>query len=132
MARTGITYGKFWRLKFLENTFSEVYGESFLLGPAKSVSLLTAAGWAKFGYRLYEKDQFIFDPLIVAFRVSDSTNRKYSGADYQLAQIGLQGSYVFLPNNVFTTIMLTRSWTRSQTLVSTNPYWLLFALGVNF
>ncbi len=114
--------------------FSEYYFESFFLAPEKTFAFVTFAGSARVGYRLYELNHWIIDPLIFELKGSDSSNKFAYGPDYLMMNIGPRINYWFNNPTLSFSLFASRSYTTSYTKKNSdsNPYWVIFYMGAGF
>lgn len=128
--RAGLIYSQFWQLDGA--LFADAYSEFFANQQESQKAGASISGWGKLGYRYHQKDHLFFDPVIVGARLYDNSDRKIYGSDYQLLQIGMQGGVYLEKPEISSTVILSKSWGRSQSAQVVNDYWLLWALGVRF
>lgn len=114
--------------------FSEYYFESFILLPEKTFAFITFAGSARVGYRFYELNHWIIDPVIFELKGSDSSNKFAYGPDYLMLNIGPRINYWFSKPTLSFSLFASRSYTTSYTKKNSdsNPYWVIFYLGAGF
>ena len=131
--KAGATYGNFWNHIYREELFTEVYAELFAFIPEKQVSYLAGTGWAKLGYRLYEKNNWVLDPLIFEYRMTDNTNQNLAGPDYRVVNLGPRATFWWSQPELSCSLFIAHSWTSSrQSEISPASDWFLFSLGVRF
>lgn len=128
--RAGLIYSRFWQLQ--GPFFADAYAELFADQQESQKAGASLSGWGKLGYRFYQKNHLFWDPAIVGVRFYDNTERRVYGSDYQLLQFGMQGGIYFDRPEISSTVIVTKSWGRSQSAPVVNDYWLLWALGVRF
>lgn len=114
--------------------FSEYYFESFFLFPEKTFAFFTFAGSARVGYRIYELNHWIIDPLVLELKGSDSSNKFAYGPDYLMMNIGPRINYWLTKPTLSFSFFASRSFTTSYTKKNSdsNPYWVIFYMGAGF
>lgn len=128
--RTGAVWGFFRELK-IKKTYFDAYFESFLVKSERQEAYSLAAGWFKYGYRAYSKNNFVIDPITLGMRFYENSRHVIAGDDYLTIFLGPQIAYFLSRPKLSTSLLVSYAKTHSRTGDPQNDIWAVWALGVN-